>query len=878
MSERTYSAGLVTAYGAAVRGGYRGTYAEFCRQQAEYADNAAAVEQAKTEVQSAATSAAGSATSAGASATAAAGSATSAGASATAAAGSATTAGQHKDAAATSATNAASSATAAAASATSAATSASAAQAVLESIPEDYSDLSEDVDRLKADLDAVDDSVAAALSATLAEAPVNLTSRYRYCISIANRNIAYGGTAYSTTEGIPVNAGDVLRISCSGNAGYAAYAFGTSDSDLLEIYPTENSNSIYAVQNKRVVVPAGATYLYLSRYTASDVERSATKMESRIDGVEATIQSQATITSDLITTLNGKIESLAYWENVKPEWIDRKAIDIDTMTIVGTSGIVEKVSEAIYVEPGWIIKLGASAYQGGCAEYALCDSSGNIISVYPNSETTGAHGGIYEFKIPTNVYYIYVSKYDSGAYALQAGVSIFRNNAEKKLYSLIEIDADDYEQGSISATTGEGQTRSDRYRSKGYIPQDIRKIEASNNHTFMLFAYDVEDNFIGNVYGGGVGSRSNAIQLNYINMDIMEDVGYKYKIAIPVLSGESKSDVLNAIKFYITLDDKITRVTSTLANGLSNEIESELYYKSSDDVPMAANSAAVFALYDELVTAYPNYVTKNVLTVDGFENYEYVFDSHAYNYQSTSRNKFSQISKPKILITTGVHGYEKEAVMSAYCFFKALCENRRSVAKLRQCFVIKIIPMVTSYGFDHNTRWNANGVNINRNFDADWVASGNAYENDYSGSAAASEAETQFLQAWLDANTDAALYIDSHNSGYTREVSYLGINPSITGADSVLTSFRYGINQVIGHWIRDRGIIDDGNTIFTYTGNMGIKATAERYGNTIGITSMTMECSNNQNGTGRRSNYTIGVGAETLAAFLLGLMKYHFGI
>lgn len=152
MSERTYSAGLVTAYGAAVRGGYRGTYAEFCRQQAEYADNAAAVEQAKTEVQSAATSAAGSATSAGASATAAAGSATSAGASATAAAGSATTAGQHKDAAATSATNAASSATAAAASATSAATSASAAQAVLESIPEDYSDLSKDVDDLKADL------------------------------------------------------------------------------------------------------------------------------------------------------------------------------------------------------------------------------------------------------------------------------------------------------------------------------------------------------------------------------------------------------------------------------------------------------------------------------------------------------------------------------------------------------------------------------------------------------------------------------------------------------------------------------------------------------------------------------------------------------
>lgn len=47
----TYNAGIVTAYGAAVRGGYTGTYEEFCRQQAGYAQSAAAVEQAKEDVQ-----------------------------------------------------------------------------------------------------------------------------------------------------------------------------------------------------------------------------------------------------------------------------------------------------------------------------------------------------------------------------------------------------------------------------------------------------------------------------------------------------------------------------------------------------------------------------------------------------------------------------------------------------------------------------------------------------------------------------------------------------------------------------------------------------------------------------------------------------------
>jgi hypothetical protein len=42
-----YSAGIVTAYGSAVRAGYTGTYEDFCRQQAQYAENAQAVEQAK---------------------------------------------------------------------------------------------------------------------------------------------------------------------------------------------------------------------------------------------------------------------------------------------------------------------------------------------------------------------------------------------------------------------------------------------------------------------------------------------------------------------------------------------------------------------------------------------------------------------------------------------------------------------------------------------------------------------------------------------------------------------------------------------------------------------------------------------------------------
>lgn len=59
----TYDAGIVTAYGAAVRGGYTGTYEQFCTQQANYAASAAAVEQAKDDAEAAAQAAAQSAAS-----------------------------------------------------------------------------------------------------------------------------------------------------------------------------------------------------------------------------------------------------------------------------------------------------------------------------------------------------------------------------------------------------------------------------------------------------------------------------------------------------------------------------------------------------------------------------------------------------------------------------------------------------------------------------------------------------------------------------------------------------------------------------------------------------------------------------------------------
>lgn len=276
---KTYSAGIVTAYGAAKRAGYQGTYEDFCRQQAGYAESAAAVEQAKNTAVSAASTATAKATEATTAATAAQtakeqteaaasqaltdiGTARSgaisavqtegqtqtsnARAQALAAAQSATTASTKASEASASATSAGQSATNAAASATSAATSASAAQAVLESIPEDYSDLSRDVDDLKADLG--DKSNLKTLDKTNIVSAINsLNGIVRI---IANRDTSWAGIRENVKSGygeILYPVGTDFSVSCPSGAPYNDIVFTVVN------HRVENDEPIMTLLMKHVI-------------------------------------------------------------------------------------------------------------------------------------------------------------------------------------------------------------------------------------------------------------------------------------------------------------------------------------------------------------------------------------------------------------------------------------------------------------------------------------------------------------------------------------------------------------------------------------------------------------------------------------------------
>ena len=80
------------------------------------------------------------------------------------------------------------------------------------------------------------------------------------------------------------------------------------------------------------------------------------------------------------------------------------------------------------------------------------------------------------------------------------------------------------------------------------------------------------------------------------------------------------------------------------------------------------------------------------------------------------------------------------------------------------------------YGWDHNTYWNANGTNLNRNWPVPgWSASGEPYTSNYPGASPGDQIETQLAKAMVDDNDDAFWFIDYHTEGSEPVNNYTGV-------------------------------------------------------------------------------------------------------
>lgn len=291
-------------------------------------------------------------------------------------------------------------------------------------------------------------------------------------------------------------------------------------------------------------------------------------------------------------------------------------------------------------------------------------------------------------------------------------------------------------------------------------------------------------------------------------------------------------------------------------------------FASTDEQSLVSATSGVIALFDALVTAYPAYVSKNTLTSGTFTNYEYVFSTGAYNsYASTAYTQNPQIAKPVVLVTAGIHGYERSGVMANYVFFKALCDGADALKYIREAVIFKTIPVVNPYGYDHDSRYNENSVDLNRNFNASWISQSAPY---YSGTSAASEAQTKVVQNWISANTGASALLDIHNSEVVNEISMMFSIGSLDNVTTLKDRIRKTINHEITRWKIDRELPSTSIFFYTATSNND-HGMLSMYSRDKGIPSILAEFSWNVNSTGKHSATTIGVNSEALSAILLGI-------
>lgn len=189
----------------------------------------------------------------------------------------------------------------------------------------------------------------------------------------------------------------------------------------------------------------------------------------------------------------------------------------------------------------------------------------------------------------------------------------------------------------------------------------------------------------------------------------------------------------------------------------------------------------VYSKFDSLVNDYPDYVTRvdaaeeagltypEYTSLGGVASGDYLATPSykVYMYKLVDVNPYvhrtAMHPKQKIFIVGATHGEETSGSVNTYLLAKRLCEAvDNNYFNLRSAYDFYIIPCLNGYGMYHNTRQNANLVDLNRNYPIRNWAERDSGQRTYTGPTAGSEFETQLVMAQT-ALINPVLAIDHHN-------------------------------------------------------------------------------------------------------------------
>lgn len=312
----------------------------------------------------------------------------------------------------------------------------------------------------------------------------------------------------------------------------------------------------------------------------------------------------------------------------------------------------------------------------------------------------------------------------------------------------------------------------------------------------------------------------------------------------------------------------------------------------------ATNTPAnIYAKYDALMARHPKYITKTDLGLcsDGV-NHVYRYDFREPEPLHESNKEWSE-TKAKAIIVTGIH-FEWAGIYAMYNALEEIADNPE-LRNFRRNTHLIVVPCCNPYATiadnyqsglstpnSYGVR-NANGVEIHRNFEVDWVLTAEGTTH-YGGARPLSEVETQYIDNIMKNNTDAALFLSCHNCGVdtfwgtgfiwastaTKYMSNMGYRVIDKLSDTWMSKYGDTLSAGIAEYKTD--LLENGETRLGWTGLSSTAGTEAKQATKYGIQGTNVEiCEPFQihgtkaNPEPSMSSFTMSRGAEVYVNFLL---------
>lgn len=319
------------------------------------------------------------------------------------------------------------------------------------------------------------------------------------------------------------------------------------------------------------------------------------------------------------------------------------------------------------------------------------------------------------------------------------------------------------------------------------------------------FAYIVKECNKGDIFkingGGGSASRLwcfvdssdkvvSVSSVDYLTpatgIDIVAPVDGKVIVNMNVLNTNHSFKIPYSVQDYIDVQNKVfdERINVLEKYDIPNDPTpfSQLGTLLENlDLSLDTRMEQIYSLFDELVSDYPDLVSKyDAAELVDLEYPRYAngvsagdpdyLETQAYKtyiYKISNINEaagnLTAFPKKKLLIVGAVHGMEYYSSVNCYSLAAHLLKNISSdLFSILSLFDVWIMPCTNGYGIMHPQRPNANGVDINRNFGTSgWTENGSQEQGTWSGTTPNSEFEVQLIEGLKD-YIHPDFYVDHH--------------------------------------------------------------------------------------------------------------------